>query len=173
VIQQPSTATMSSDQQTQTSPTYTYHCLCSQLVLASSKPITSHSQRAGESADKAYCVRVADTNKLLDDDDDDDDNDNGNDKPNSDETASSSSTAKKPSAVLINVLHQRQPLMLRRSDGFEKRFHRRCVRCNLVIGYHLDAAQYDSSQPAGIRADVVYILPDALTLSDDLMKDQR
>ncbi len=84
-------------------------------------------------------------------------------------------------AFLLGCLLDRKPIVVRRSDGFEKRYVQRCGRCKLVVGYQLDWAQFpitsgtdksgqreDENQQQqterreGRRADVVYVLPGGL-----------
>lgn len=63
------------------------------------------------------------------------------------------SSTKKPAHTLSNPGHtlllsttlDRRPTMIRRSDGFEKRYLLRCGRCRLVVGYELDAEHYTAS----------------------------
>jgi len=56
--------------------------------------------------------------------------------------------------------------MIRREDGFEKRMLLRCRRCNLVIAYKLDEAQFGEGN---MKAEnFVYILPGALMSTADV-----
>lgn len=73
-------------------------------------------------------------------------------------------------AIFHNVDQETKPVVIRRGDGFEKRILLRCKRCNLVIGYKLDEAQFgDGDIPT---ESIVYILPGAL-MSTDEMKDGK
>lgn len=72
-----------------------------------------------------------------------------------------------------------QPTMIRRTDGFEKRFLIRCGRCRLACGYALDRIHFpqkkkEEAEEGGKSdggADVVYILPGAVVETEDMMSN--
>lgn len=69
-------------------------------------------------------------------------------------------------AIFQDIDEERKPVVIRREDGLEKRTLLRCKRCNLVIGYKLDEAQFGGSD---VEAEgVVYILPGAVTSTEDM-----
>jgi hypothetical protein len=51
-------------------------------------------------------------------------------------------------SLLVSTNLDRRPTIVRRSDGFEKRYLLRCARCKLVVGYELDEAHFAASEPA-------------------------
>lgn len=75
--------------------------------------------------------------------------------------------------------------MVRREDGFEKRWFLRCGRCRVVVGYFLDAVHFpasaEKSQEHGQdgeeedeeRAKVVYLLPGALVETEDMGNPEK
>jgi hypothetical protein len=133
----------------------TYHCLCSQLLLATTLPLSSCRQRAGESLDKAFILPL---NAFPDD-------------LNGSKEGSTSVADQSHHSTLINTVLDRKPISIRRSDGFEFRYQQRCARCNLVVGYHLDNTQYNEKSKPGKREDIIYILPGALALMTAISKE--
>jgi hypothetical protein len=126
---------------------YTYHCLCSQLLLASTQQLDSLLHRQGESLDKALILPLS---RLPDD---------------------AVSSEKEYYATLLNTTTNRKPVVIRRSDGFETRHQIHCGRCKLIVGYQLDHEQYaaaaDSSK-TGRREDVCYLLPGSLVPTEKM-----
>lgn len=71
-------------------------------------------------------------------------------------------------SVLRNVTLERQVIVIRREDGFEKRILLRCQRCELIVGYRLDQAHFEHGH-GGVKADeVVYILPGGLMSTEEM-----
>jgi hypothetical protein len=134
---------------------YTYHCLCNQLILATTKSLQSTPRRAGESLDKAHIVPLPSLPKATD---------GGSEEP----PATGEGSGSDHYTDIHNARLDRKPVVVRRSDGFETRYQHRCARCELVVGYQLDKAQYDGAAPAGRRQDVLYILPGALIATRDM-----
>ena len=60
-------------------------------------------------------------------------------------------------SLLLNTTLDRRAVVVRREDGFEKRWIRRCARCRTGIGYVLN-----ESLGRGEGMGVVYLLEDAL-----------
>lgn len=56
-------------------------------------------------------------------------------------------------SLLLNTTLDRRPVVVRRADGFEKRWVRRCGRCRTGVGYVLDE---------GGEGEVVYLLEEGL-----------
>jgi hypothetical protein len=175
---------------------HTYHCLCNTLLLATTHPLASLPRRAPPSLDSAIILplppapkRTASSSpdEQAQRDDDDDDDDEEDDTPSNANptdptaTASASSRAKTPEmpelgyTLLLSTAPDRRPTIIRRSDGFEKRYLLRCGRCRLVVGYELDeehfaamdsgaggAMDVDQGQGAKFKAEstkVIYLLP--------------
>ena len=125
---------------------HTYHCVCSQFLLATTTPLESCHNRAGEGLDKAIILPFENFPNSADED----------------------QVPKHGYASLLNTVVERKPIAIRRSDGFETRYQQRCGRCDLVIGYHLDRIQYDDQLQTGRRKDVLYILPGALKSTTEM-----
>jgi hypothetical protein len=51
--------------------------------------------------------------------------------------------------LLLSTTLDRRPTLIRRSDGFERRYMVRCGRCRLVVGYELDVEHFTGSSEAG------------------------
>lgn len=119
---------------------YTYHCLCTELLLATFAPLQHLPKRKG---DGAKICKIA------------------------------KSDLPTPEAVVLSgsTLNDDTPVVLKLEDGFEKRYHLHCTRCDLKIGYRLDKAQFDSAQ-SGVEASVLYLYPGGLLGTED-MKERR
>lgn len=121
---------------------HTYHCLCTQLLLASTTPLPSLPQRTRDKA--SVCVL----------------------------TPSSAEYTPAPGshyASLLNSTMESKPSIIRREDGFEKRYIRNCARCKCAVGYQLDKSQFEEMKgESGRREDVVYLLPGGLQSTEDM-----
>lgn len=142
---------------------YTHHCLCSNIILATTHTIAKLPRRAEPSLDNAYILPCPPLPRLDGEDDGGADSDAVADLP-------------RQYTLLISLAAQ-APLTVRRRDGFEKRYRLRCGRCSLVIGYHLDWAQFrkeeEQAEEMGRRSDVVYILPGALVTTEEMKEGKR
>jgi len=69
----------------------------------------------------------------------------------------------------------RKAVMIRKEDGFEKKYIHRCGRCNLTVGYQLDWSQWpeDGRAGRGRRLDVVYLFPGCLRGTEEMMLDGK
>lgn len=144
----------------------TYHCLCTQLIVASTTPLEQLSRRGGEALDKAYILPVPpplSTEGGMD--------------------GASDLAAKRSSphyALLLSMTLDRKPQIVARQDGYEKRYLQRCARCRLVVGYHLDWSQWDGTgqnvdgeKKGGRRENVVYLLPGGFMGTEDMAKGKN
>ena len=121
---------------------YTYHCICTQLILATTTPLPELTTRQ---LDKSLVLPLP------------------------------SPTQPSPAphhATLQDTTSDLRPIILTLDDGFEKRYLHRCPRCDLVVGYQLDWAQYGNarSEQDGRRKDVVYLLPGGLLTTEEMEK---
>ncbi len=132
---------------------YTYHCICSQIILAATTPLSKFSRRSGAALDKAHIVPLLSTSS---------------DNDGQFETNKQSPVSEFPQcAVVVGAVSDPKAIIIRREDGFEKRYLQRCGRCRLVVGYHLDSSQYDDSFCKG-GDGVVYILPGGLMSTEEM-----
>ncbi|KAF2094061.1 hypothetical protein NA57DRAFT_80482 [Rhizodiscina lignyota] len=160
----------------------TYHCICSNLVLASTRPQPSLARRKVGN-DRAYILPLP----PLPDSEDDIDMEHdpvAKDKAGEVGLATSKSTKSSGYALLLSTYIDRKPVLIRRAESFEKRYLHRCGRCGLIFGYQLDWAQYDqSSQGKGQdsegatathssdrREDVIYLIPGGLQSTQSMME---
>lgn len=124
---------------------HTYHCLCTQLILATTTTISTLSTR---SSDKSHICTLP--------------------------TPEQDSGALRHYATLLNTVVDEKPMVLRLEDGFEKRYAEKCARCDLVVGYHLDKSQYEETKTqVGCREDVVYLLPGGLLSTAEMQAGKK
>lgn len=120
---------------------HSYHCICSTFIIATNYDLASLPVRRDPALDKAIILPTRDSS----------DSDNQN-------------------TILQSLVADRQTTVIRRDDGFEKRILLKCQRCNLVIGYRLEQAQFKDQ---AVRSeDVVYILPGALVSTEDMINEK-
>lgn len=122
---------------------YTYHCLCSHLLLATTTPLPSLPQRHN-CLDKAHIMPL----------------------PPPPTTMPTARKGSKPDiapmnhyGMLLSTTLDQNPEIIRSDDGFEKRYMQRCGRCQLAIGYQLDWQQFAAGDRLGRKEDCVYLLP--------------
>ena len=115
---------------------HTYHCICTELVLATFTPLTSFPRRKGDGAKICKITK---------------------------------SDLPAPEAVVLSgsTLDESTPTILKLDDGFEKRYHMKCRRCDLNIGYRLDKSQFGGAED-GVQAGVLYLFPGALMSTEDM-----
>lgn len=115
---------------------HTYHCICTQLILATTSKLDTLQTR---SSDKSFICPLP---------------------------APGTSSH---NATLVDTAVDSKATVVRLEDGFEKRYFEKCLRCDLIVGYHLDRSQFDESKDqAGKRDDVVYLLPGGLMTTDEM-----
>jgi len=108
------------------SPTvHTYHCPCTSLLIASTHTLSALPRRAPPSLDKAIILPLPssatpplDTNEL----------------------------SPLGYTSLLSMAPDHRATIVRREDGFEKRYLWRCGRCRIVVGYELDPEHYENVQ---------------------------
>lgn len=121
---------------------YTYHCLCTHLLIATTTPLPSLPTRQN-SIDKAQIMPLPPP-------------------PTKATTHNKHNTAHAPNdhyGLLLSTTLSRTPEMLCTDAGFEKRYLQKCGRCALTVGYQLDWAQFVDEKKVGRREDVVFLLP--------------
>jgi len=116
----------------------TYHCICSQLILATTTSLSSLTKRAG---DHSLILPLP------------------------------PSPTESHYAALKGTAFDSTPTVIRREDGFEKRYIHRCTRCDIVVGYQLDKSQWvESEGGSGRREDVIYLLRGGLMDTAEMEK---
>lgn len=156
--------TMDGSTPTSASPdVHTYHCLCTNLIFAATHATSTLSRRAA-GQDKAYILPLPKLPSTAE-------ADSGGNVDNS--------LASKPEpfndfATMLSTTSDQTPTIVRREDGFDKRYIQRCARCNVPVGYHLDWSQFPSpsppgeTRPAGANTSVIYILPGGFLSTDEM-----
>ncbi|KAF2443088.1 hypothetical protein P171DRAFT_363956 [Karstenula rhodostoma CBS 690.94] len=136
------------------STVYTYHCLCTHLLLATSTPLDALPTR-NNSPDAAHMMPLPPPPA----------------PPTKPRRPSNESPAPPPTdhyGLLLSTRLEHAPAMVTSDSGFEKRYLQRCARCNLVVGYHLDWHQFAADR-AGRRDDVVYLLPGGFVTTSEMI----
>lgn len=131
---------------------HTYHCLCTTLILASTHDLQGLPRRQEPAQDGALVLA-----------------------PPLDITTSdtiNAEIAQSTSSVLLNIVPERRPIVVRREDGFEKRTLLRCARCKLTIGYTLDEAHFGNEQGQA-QSRPVYLLPGGLLNTADMVEGKQ
>lgn len=187
------------------SPTtaYTYHCLCSNLLFATTHRISALPRRAPPGLDRAYILPCpplpqlkepkVDSASASEDSEgaesDEDDEDAGR-KAGKDQ-GDALTMEKNGYTLLVSLaLPAREPpVLVRRSDGFEKRWMLKCGRCKLAVAYQLDWSQFPQGQSAtgtgaaggtgsqgekrGRRDDLVYLLPGGFMTTEEMKAGKK
>lgn len=175
----------------------TYHCICSEVLFASTRPLTEFATRQSDSA--AICTIINNSNNSSS-------NSNSNHSSNSagkeeekeqkegEETKTKSNSNN--SILLSNAIAIERKekekgkekeeedfpcLILKLDDGFEKRYPVQCPRCGVCFGYQLDGSQWvedgnekekekdDDVRRTGRRCDVLYVLREGLVRTEDVI----
>jgi hypothetical protein len=129
---------------------YTYHCLCSHLLLATTTPLPSLPCRT-HSHDKAHIMPLPPAPA-----------------PNS----SSSAKTSDHYGLLLSTRISKAAELVTSPDGFEKRYLQRCGRCTLVVGYQLDWQQFAVDR-VGRREDYVFLLPGGLVSTSEMIAGKQ
>jgi hypothetical protein len=137
---------------------YTYHCLCSHLLLATTSPLPSLPTRQ-RSIDKAHIMPLPPP-------------------PSSIPTRGAPYKPMDHYGLMLSTQLDQNPEMIESDQGFEKRYLQRCGRCGLVVGYQLDWQQFEGDDGevkevetrSGRREDVVYLLPGGFITTTDMIK---
>lgn len=151
------TTTIPASEQAQPAPLLNlYHCLCTNLVLATTYNLSDLPQRAKPCLDAAYILPWPAGGGHLDLDDLD---------ANEDLPARHDHT-------FVLSFRSGQPIMIRGEEGFEKRYPLCCDRCKLVVAYQLDHSQFSQETEqvtaAGTRHDVLFVLPGGLVTTAEM-----
>lgn len=169
----------------QTPQIYTYHCFCSQLLLATPYTLSSLPRRKGPTGSDAALILplgeppgttlTAEDLSLEDKEStgvgkkvENNDTDNGAGEIDGEDGAG----GRVGYSLLVNTTLDRKPVVVRREDGFEKRWLRRCGRCRVVVGYlvAVKEGEKEGKEKAG-KGRVVYLLEGGLKATEELRKE--
>ncbi|KAL9079681.1 MAG: hypothetical protein Q9157_001457 [Trypethelium eluteriae] len=154
-------------------PVQTYHCLCKQLILATTQSLDSLPIRTS-CVEKPYILRLPD--KLPSSEDSDPEDNNGLNENQESGEHNGDKTFKTPGvqhfALLFSTIASPKAQIVRKITGFEKRYLRYCSRCKLPIGYQLDWCMFADEEgqqvtepngqqwrKTGRRMDYIYLFP--------------
>jgi hypothetical protein len=135
---------------------YTYHCLCTHLLLATTTPLPALPTRQ-QCIDKAHIMPLPPP-------------------PTSMPTRGAHLKPMDHYGLMFSTSLDRHPEVIRSDNGFEKRYLQRCGRCNLVVAYQLDWQQFEFDGEAvksGRREDVVYLLPGGFVTTSEMIMGKR
>ncbi|KAF1913141.1 hypothetical protein BDU57DRAFT_345912 [Ampelomyces quisqualis] len=125
---------------------YTYHCLCSHLLLATTTPLPALPTRS-HALDKAHIMPLPPA------------------------PAPKSRGAASPNdhyGLLLSTRVEKNGEIITSDEGYEKRYLQRCGRCSLVVGYQLDWQQF-SIEKTGRRDDYVFLLPGGFMTTSEMI----
>jgi hypothetical protein len=131
------------------STVYTYHCLCTHLLLATSTPLGALPKRKN-SMDNAHEMPLP---------------------PPPSAPVKGRAVPMPPNdhyGLLLSTRLDGRPEIVTSDDGFEKRYLQRCGRCGLVVGYQLDWQQF-AAEKEGRREDIVYLLPGGFVTTTEMI----
>ncbi|KAL6233280.1 hypothetical protein BDW75DRAFT_232103 [Aspergillus navahoensis] len=167
-----------------TLPIKTHHCrFCATLLIATTRDVSALPTRSKNAADGARILPLR--SYVLPSD-----TRTGGPSASTSEHAEQEQIQKHYTILLATNSRDRKPTLIRRSDGFEKRFFLRCGRCKIPVGYFLDEVHFPDSgglkgaeagsalASAGVERGeggedrVVYLLPGAL-METDIMSDEE
>ncbi|RDW90993.1 hypothetical protein BP5796_02158 [Coleophoma crateriformis] len=149
---------------------YTYHCLCSTLVLATTHVISTLPRRAAPSLDAAIIlplpsalppytqIPITTTDSPAP---------KASEQENSQEDEEAETESELPSegyTTLLSLTPDSKVVVARREDGFERRTVWRCGRCRVVVGYEIVNGEHAGGNEKPGR--VLYILPGGLMTSE-------
>ncbi|KAL9095293.1 MAG: hypothetical protein Q9165_002549 [Trypethelium subeluteriae] len=153
-------------------PVYTYHCLCKQLILASTQSLDSLPIRTS-CIEKPYILRLPDKLPSSEDSGPEDNGLNDEQEP-SEQQGDNPFKARgvQHFALLFSTIVSPKAQVVRKTSGFEKRYLRYCSRCKLPIGYQLDWCMFADEEgqqvteangqqwkKTGRRMDYIYLFP--------------
>ncbi|KAF2475790.1 uncharacterized protein BDR25DRAFT_322247 [Lindgomyces ingoldianus] len=141
------------------STVYTYHCLCSHLLLATTTPLPALPTRQN-SLDKAHIMPLPPPPTAH------------SQSPRHRHAHSEPAASLDHYGLLLSATLDRKPEIVRSDDGFEKRYMQRCGRCALVVGYQLDWQQF-AGERVGRREDVVFLLPGGLMTTREMVMGKK
>jgi hypothetical protein len=136
---------------------YTYHCLCSHLLLATTTPLPSLPTRR-HTRDAAHIMPLPPPAPVAA-------------RKNSVSDNATATTTNDHYGLLLSTRQDRQAEIVTSDSGFEKRYLQRCGRCDLVVGYQLDWQQF-SVDRTGRREDYVFLLPGGFVKTSDMIANK-
>lgn len=137
----------------------TYHCICSEVLFASTRPLTEFATRQSDHA--AICTIINGSGSSSNSNNNHSSNSAGKEEEEEEERKGEEETKTKNnsnsnSILLSNAIAIERKekgkekekeedfpcLILKLDDGFEKRYPVQCPRCGVCFGYQLDGSQW-------------------------------
>lgn len=179
----------------------TYHCICNQLLLATTYTLTSLPRRRSPGLDAALILPLpppphrssstsgsASSSASSSEDEADNPSEPLREPKTGDSRNAKISRAARSNSgysLMLSTTLDRKPIIVRREDGFEKRWLWRCGRCKVVVGYQLDEVHFRTSESGGYgtggaaqekkrtREKVAYLLPGGLMTTSEMAQGKK
>lgn len=174
----------------------TYHCICSEVLFASTRPLTEFATRQSDHA--AICTIINSSGSSNNSNSNHSSNSAGKEEEKEQkegEETKTKNTNNSNSILLSNAIAIERKekgkekeedfpcLILKLDDGFEKRYPVQCPRCGVCFAYQLDGSQWvengnekekekekdDDVRRTGRRCDVLYVLREGLVRTEDVI----
>ena len=164
---------------------HTYHCICSTLILATPYKISELPRREsgqdqaiilplGRPPVSSSSLTTLASLQAAEDGEEEEVDKEGTTKGDGAKDRDEKRGRKLGYSILLNTIQDRKPIVIRREDGFEKRWVRRCGRCRVGIGYVLstgdgvEKSEEGGEMNGGEEGEVVYLV-DGLRGSGELL----
>ncbi|KAL4914099.1 hypothetical protein BDW62DRAFT_191146, partial [Aspergillus aurantiobrunneus] len=164
-----------------TLPIKTHHCrFCATLLIASTRSIDRLPTRRKNAADSARILPLRNYSFPS--------SSSSTAETDPDSTAEKQIPQEHYTILLSTNSRDRKPTLIRREDGFEKRFFLRCGRCRVTVGYFLDEVHFPvegglrgaaksgaavgDGQGEAEEDRAIYLLPGAL-METEIMSDEE
>jgi hypothetical protein len=134
----------------------TYHCICASLLLATTHTLSTLPRRAAPSLDAAIILPLPSSPPSF----------SSAEGGEAGESEADEDIPAEGYSMLLGMIQDTKPMIIRREDGFEKRLAFRCSRCSVVVGYEILGAEKTAGE--GHAGRIVYLLP-AGTVSTEVM----
>ncbi|KAL4803145.1 hypothetical protein BDV18DRAFT_145206 [Aspergillus unguis] len=161
-----------------TLPITTHHCrFCANLLIATTRDLSTLPTRGKNGTDRARILPLR--NYTIQD------TSESHSESRDGENGGGGGLQKHYTILLGSSTRTPKPTMIRREDGFEKRFFLRCGRCRVTVGYFLDEVHFpvegglkqnqlaeEEGDGQGKEDRAVYLLPGAL-METEIMSDEE
>ena len=141
----------------------TYHCVCSQLLLCTPYDLATLSRRAEPALDRALILPLGAYPP-------------GEESSRPDGEHLEEETAQEDEheqqqygiSTFLHTTLDRKAVIVRREDGFEKRWIRRCGRCRTSVAYELHGQVEGEGGNGTLTPKIAYVLDESLIETDRL-----
>lgn len=172
----------------------TYHCICSEVLFASTRPLTEFATRQSDHA--AICTIINNSSSSSNSNSNHSSNSAGKEEEERKGEEETKTKNNSNSSILLSnaiAIERKEKgkekekeedfpcLILKLDDGFEKRYPVQCPRCGVCFAYQLDGSQWvedgnekekekdDDVRRMGRRCDVLYVLREGLVRTEDVI----